>query len=97
MYKAAGLYGDLTDLINNAEQTPRDSYMMKLYDDAWDRPEKCKVDNLPYCQILGNYTFEMVGWNTIPLYPHMNEKCNSLPTAYERCPGIRYDDPSCRC
>jgi hypothetical protein len=53
MYKAGGVFGDLE--FQATEQTPRDSYMLNIYDTQWKRPEACNVDNLPFCQILGNF------------------------------------------
>jgi hypothetical protein len=97
MYKAGGLFGSLASQIQATEQTPRDSYMMKLYDANWKRPTACQVDDLPWCQLLGKYLQELPYWNTVELYANMNEKCNSEPTKYERCPGLAPDNPRCKC
>jgi len=95
MYKAGGVFGDLD--FQASEQTPRDSYMLDIYDKTWKRPEVCNVDDLPFCQILGEYTLELPGWSTITPYANMNQKCTSQPVEYERCPGIPFDDNRCKC
>jgi len=95
MYKAGGVFGTLD--FQATEQTPRDSYMLDLYNTNWVRPQACDVDNLPYCQILGEFTMELPGWSTITPYPNMNQKCDSQPLEYERCPGIPFDSNSCKC
>jgi len=97
MYKAGGVFGDLKNVIQATEQAPRDSYMMKIYDPNWKRPKVCEVDNLPWCQIMGKYVLDLPYWNTIPPYAHMNEKCQSEPTQYQRCPGMAPPNPNCRC
>jgi len=97
MYKAGGLFGDLASQIQATEQTPRDSYMMALYDGNWQRPAACAVDDVPWCQLLGKYLQDLPYWNTVALYPHMNEQCQSQPPAYDRCPGMSPSDPRCHC
>jgi len=71
--------------------------MVNLYDGNWQRPAACNVDDVPWCQILGKYLQELPYWNTVPLYSHMNEQCQSEPEDYARCPGMSPSDPRCRC
>ncbi|GMP52529.1 hypothetical protein CsSME_00018301 [Camellia sinensis var. sinensis] len=42
---------------------------------------------LPFCQIRGKYRMELPGYNTMDPYPHMNERCPSLPPKYSRPKG----------
>ncbi len=66
----------------------RDAYMLKLWEDDISRlPAWCNGNSTspqPYCQILGQYNMELPGYNTIIPYPHMNERCASLPPVYKR-------------
>jgi len=86
MWKAAGLFGDLTDEINCAEQTNFDIYSMNIFDSNYVRPPQCvKADpNNQLCQLEGLYTLNLNGYNTRPLYAHEDETCPSLPPAYQR-------------
>ena len=89
MYKSAGLFDDDTDLYQGVEQTPKDVYQMMMFDADWDRPQVCKDANpaLPYCQLMGQYVLTLPGWNTIPVYPKMNEQCSAQPPQYYRGPN----------
>lgn len=88
MYKAAGLFGSLSDSIQVTEFTIRDAYMLNFFEDDQSRlPSWCNAesaDPLPYCQLLGEYLMELPGYNSIEPYAHMNERCPSLPLDYER-------------
>ncbi|MCO5577742.1 hypothetical protein L7F22_031574 [Adiantum nelumboides] len=88
MYKAAGLFGPLSDAVQVTEFTIRDAYMLKFYEDDKSRlPAWCSGksgDDLPYCQLLGEYLMEFPGYNTIEPYAQMNEKCPSLAPDYFR-------------
>lgn len=88
MYKAAGMFGALGEQIQVTEFTIRDAYMLKIFEDDMSRlPSWCNPGTdapLPYCQILGGYLMELPEFNTIVPYPHMDESCPTLPTAYER-------------
>jgi hypothetical protein len=88
IYKAAGLFGPLSTSIQVTEFTIRDAYMLKLWEDDISRlPAWCNGNSTspqPYCQILGQYNMELPGYNTIIPYPHMNERCSSLPPVYKR-------------
>jgi len=97
MLKAGGIFGSLATQMQASEQTPRDCYMMDLWDKSWQRPSVCQVDKLPYCQLMGDYYFDIPDWSTIPPYKSMNQKCQSLPVEYDRCPGIPPSDVSCTC
>lgn len=87
--KEAGVFPlEIMDQINIAEWTPRDLYQLNIFDDKWDRPTDCKKESdLPYCQLFGDYMIDLPGYNTLSLYPHMNERCQSLPPDYVRTPS----------
>lgn len=92
MYKAAGLFGPFSDVVQVTEFTIRDAYMLKFFEDDTSRlPTWCDTgsnagssDPLPYCQLLGEYVMELPGYNTIEPYAHMNENCPSLAPDYLR-------------
>ena len=66
----------------------KDAYMLKFFeDDMSGLPKWCNDGDdvkLPYCQILGKYRMELPEYNTMVPYPHMNERCPSLPPKYTR-------------
>lgn len=87
VYKAAGLFGDLK--VEATEFTPKDVYQLDVFNKTAVRPEKCVLadPDLPYCQILGKYRITLPGYSTIPMYNHMNEKCESQDPHYFRTNG----------
>jgi len=89
LYKNAGIFGSLTDLIQGTEQAPKDTYQMALYDAAWQRPKECVEADpaLPYCQIMGKWVLTLPGFNSFPPYAYINEACGSLPPVYYRADG----------
>jgi len=70
--------------IQATEFTPADAYEVQLFQQSWNRPQPCLVDDLPYCQLFGDYLLELPGYNTISLYANMNENCPSVPPEYYR-------------
>ncbi|KAG6482164.1 uncharacterized protein LOC122016030 [Zingiber officinale] len=89
MYKAAGLFGPIANsIIQVTEFTIKDAYTLNFYESNSSRlPEWCNKDDdvkLPFCQIKGRYRMELPGYNTMQPYPHMNERCPSLPPNYVR-------------
>ncbi|KAF3453489.1 hypothetical protein FNV43_RR03929 [Rhamnella rubrinervis] len=88
MYKAAGLFDSFASSIQATEFTVKDAYILKFFESNSSRlPKWCKEgDNveLPFCQIKGKYRMELPEYNTMQPYPHMNEKCPSLPPDYSR-------------
>lgn len=65
----------------------RDAYMLKIFENNMTRlPNWCSNgdDQLPFCQILGEYKMELPYYNTLEPYTNMNENCPSLPPSYER-------------
>lgn len=45
-----------------------------------------------YCQLMGEYELYLDGYNTIPVYAGMNNKCPAQWPDYTRCPA---DNPKC--
>ncbi|KAK7309529.1 hypothetical protein RJT34_06331 [Clitoria ternatea] len=87
MYKAAGIFGPISSSIQVTEFTIRDAYMLRIFEDNQTRlPKWCNNENdqLPFCQILGEYRMELPGYNTLDPYANMNENCPSLPPTYNR-------------
>ncbi|CAI9092811.1 OLC1v1028148C1 [Oldenlandia corymbosa var. corymbosa] len=90
MYKEAGVFGHVAESIQVTEFTIRDAYMLKIFENNKTRlPNWCnnEDENLPFCQILGEYRMELPHYNTLEPYAHMNENCPSLPPTYERPNG----------
>ncbi|KAL3840995.1 hypothetical protein ACJIZ3_025586 [Penstemon smallii] len=86
MYKSAGVFGPITNSIQVTEFTIKDAYMLKIFENNMTRlPNWCNGDDqLPFCQILGEYRMELPYYNTLEPYTNMNENCPSLPPTYER-------------
>lgn len=95
IYKAAGLFGDLTDKIQCGEFQNRDVYSLDFYDLASEdglhdpRPAACKEADptLPYCMLIGTRQIELKGVNSVAPYAGMNERCASIPPHYTRAEG----------
>jgi len=89
MWKAGGLFGDLTNQFQATEFTNWDAYSLNLFNSNYVRPQAC-VDadaNSQFCQILGKYRMTLPDYNTVTPYPHMREKCPSLPPNYNKPKG----------
>ncbi|XVF77508.1 hypothetical protein PTKIN_Ptkin14bG0050100 [Pterospermum kingtungense] len=88
LYKEAGLFDPIADSIEVTEFTIKDTYTLRFFENNSSRlPKWCNdADNvkLPYCQILGKYRMELPGYNSMDPYPHMNERCPSMPPKYFR-------------
>ncbi|XP_047334017.1 uncharacterized protein LOC124937741 [Impatiens glandulifera] len=91
LYKEAGLFSPFTDSIQVTEFSIKDAYSLNFFENNSSRLPKWCNDNdsvkLPFCQILGKYRMELPGYNTMAPYPHMNERCPSLPPKYSRTEG----------
>jgi len=72
-----GIFGDIK--ITPHEFTPRDLYMLDIYDKNYQKPQECIDDNqdLPYCQLMGKIYVELDNYSTIKPYSNMNERCPS--------------------
>ncbi|RDY06227.1 hypothetical protein CR513_09818 [Mucuna pruriens] len=88
MYKEAGLFDPIASSVQVTEFTIKDAYILNFFENNSSRlPNWCNDGDtvkLPYCQIKGKYRMELPGYNTMQPYPHMNERCPSLPTKYFR-------------
>ncbi|KAK4745806.1 hypothetical protein SAY87_012118 [Trapa incisa] len=91
VYKEAGLFDPIGDSIQVTEFTIKDAYSLRFFESNAERlPEWCKEGDdvkLPFCQIRGKYRMELPGYNTVDPYPHMNERCPSMPPKYSRPQG----------
>ncbi|KAF5939771.1 hypothetical protein HYC85_024030 [Camellia sinensis] len=69
----------------------KDAYTLKFFENNSScLPKWCNdadTVKLPFCQIRGKYRMELPGYNTMEPYPHMNERCPSLPPKYSRPKG----------
>jgi len=87
MWKHAGVFGELSDQIQCAEQTNLDDYTLKILDVPAERPEACQQADPQnvLCQLEGAYSVELGDvYSSRDLYAHMGEKCPSLAPNYER-------------
>jgi hypothetical protein len=86
MWKAAGLFGDLKDQFQCTELTPRDVYSMAFFDGNYTRPQQCvEADpDSPFCQLSGEYTMSLPGWNTKVPYANMGQTCPGVPPQYQQ-------------
>jgi len=86
MWKAAGLFGELSDTIQCAEMTPWDIYTLAFFDPLAQRPQQCiEADpDLPFCQIMGKYTLSLPNYNTKTPYANMAQNCPGIPPLYVR-------------
>jgi hypothetical protein len=82
MYKSVGIFKEINNNIEATEFTPRDSYMLKIFNSEWNLPGCNNNNNL--CQIMGKYEVILPEFNTIKMYEKMNQKCPSLGPKYER-------------
>lgn len=79
-----------------AEQTPKDNYQMQLYDQTGARFTEAQcpggLTSVPgskgsYCQLMGPYVQILPGYNTLALYPSMNDRCQAQWPSYTRGPS----------
>ncbi|CAN1318721.1 hypothetical protein LINPERPRIM_LOCUS30918 [Linum perenne] len=88
MYKEAGLFDPYSSSIQVTEFTIKDAYSLRFFETNASRlPSWCNDEDevkLPFCQIRGKYRMELPEYNTMDPYPHMNERCPSLPPDYLR-------------
>mmetsp|Transcript_14523 Transcript_14523/g.37048 ORF Transcript_14523/g.37048 Transcript_14523/m.37048 type:complete len:550 (-) Transcript_14523:54-1703(-) len=91
IFKEAGLFGGIASEVQATEFTVWDLYALQFFEtyESKPRPKECQVldPSLPYCQLMGKYRVELGDtYNSIAPYPHMKEKCPSLPPHYYRPP-----------
>merc|ERR1711916_227426 len=76
-YRQGGIFPKTT--FSSTEFTPKDSYSLNIFDNNWNPPNVCNniKDNVPYCQMLGDWVLELPGYNSIELYDNMMDSCGS--------------------
>jgi len=83
LWEKGGVFGP--HQVEPAEFTPRDIYSSAVFNETWAKNLPCGRDNKPWCQVAGNYHFELDTFNSVPIYDHMNERCSPQ----------RYETPNC--
>jgi len=86
MWKAGGLFGDLTDKFQCTELTPRDVYSLGFFNSNYQRPQECvQADpNSQFCQLSGEYEMTLPHYNTKQPYANMAQTCPGLPPVYNQ-------------
>lgn len=86
-YYRSGMLGDIVG--EATEFTPRDVYTLDVFEKDWKKPQECHDNDpeLPYCQIMGRWKMDLPGYNSIPPYSHMAERCPSQAPDYFRPHG----------
>lgn len=89
VWKAAGLFGNLTDSIQCTEFTNWDAYSLNIFDHDYVRPVQCvQVDpDDEFCQLLGKYRMSLPGYNSKNPYPFMAQTCPTEPPSYIKPPN----------
>jgi hypothetical protein len=87
VWKAAGVFADLTDELNCEELTNFDVYALTLFDTEHlgnQRPKVCQTadPSNPLCQLVGKYTLVLNNFDTRKAIPHYAEHCPSLAPNY---------------
>ena len=91
VWKAAGLFGDISEDINCSETSVNDNYRLAIYADPELRPDICKEadPSNPNCQVLGRYKLRLDSqpgvlprYNYVAPAPHMFENCPSKNPDY---------------
>jgi len=84
MWKAAGIFGSITDQIQATEFTNWDAYTLNIFDGSYKRPDICvQADpDSQFCQLLGEYRMALPQYNTFQPFPHMREKCPGIAPDY---------------
>jgi len=90
MWKAGGLFGNLSRSINCAEQTNLDDYTLNFLTTPAKLPKQCvQADpNNTLCQLEGEYSVDLGDvYASREPYAHMDEFCPSRAPSYERPSG----------
>jgi hypothetical protein len=85
MWKAAGVFGDMTDEIQCAELTNWDDYTLSILD-APARPAVCEAadPNNFLCQLEGQYSVILNDFATKSPYPFIAQRCPSQAPDYKK-------------
>lgn len=82
--------------IQATEQTPKDNYQMGIYDTTGTRFTAAQCpggvttvagSSGSYCQLMGTWRMYLSGYNSIPIYPGMNNACSAQWPTYVRGPA----------
>jgi len=86
MWKAGGILGSSANEIQAAEFTNWDAYTLNIFDANYTRPAQCVAadPDSQFCQLLGKYRMALPQYNSYAPFPHMREKCPSLPPLYKK-------------
>jgi len=90
MWKSAGVFSStLVNQIEATEFTNWDAYSLNIFNSNYKRPSQCVVadPNSQFCQLLGKYRMTLPDYNSFAPYPHMREKCPSIPPNYIKPAG----------
>jgi hypothetical protein len=84
MWKAAGIFGDLTNQIQGTEFTNWDAYSLNIFNAKFKRPPQCVTadPDSQFCQLLGKYRMALPDYNSVIPYAHMRERCPSEAPNY---------------
>ncbi|KAA0173886.1 hypothetical protein FNF27_04642 [Cafeteria roenbergensis] len=91
IYKAAGLfrhYGIADDEINCVEFDNADAYTLAFFKQQSEIPQVCRDTDpgSPYCYVMGSYTIDLRGFNSVTPYKHMGEACSAQYPDFTRPP-----------
>merc|ERR1711881_107963 len=83
-YKAAGVFGDLD--FEASDIDPSSAFKIDIYNKSYIFADpRCAAQGTPgRCQLVGNWSNTLPGFSTIPPYPRMGNRCQSLPPGYPR-------------
>jgi hypothetical protein len=91
IYKHAGVFGELADSIQCTEFNNKDLYTLGIFNGTyWDSVPGC-VANSPtrdVCQLMGNHTITLDGFNSVAPFPDMRQRCGALPPDYTLIPSV---------
>jgi hypothetical protein len=92
-------FGSQLPDFQGSEQTPKDNYQMAIFDQGFFDKTNCptglrETDNGNYCQLMGQWQLDLNEYNSIGLYPQMNNHCGSQWPKYQRCPD---GSNNCQC
>jgi len=79
----------LVNEIQATEFTNWDAYSLNIFNANYTRPAVCvEADpNSQFCQLVGKYRMQLPDYNSVEPYPHMREKCPSIPPKYIKPTG----------
>ena len=86
LWRAGGLFGNLSGSFQCAEQTNYDDYSIDFLTTPQPRPQQCSQadqDN-PLCQLEGKYSLQLQDYGSKAAYPNMHERCPSEAPSYIR-------------